>query len=261
MTSYKMKKRIKKNIREILCTKINKYYNNRIQGYDSQMETNIIKMMGPADAASLLNAVSGMLAIIAAYYQQPIYTALLLLLAVFFDAIDGSLARRFPTSTKDIFGETMDSLADVISFGIAPAIIIFELYQQPPMIIASLLLLCCGILRLSRYNTIITEQEGPTTTFIGLPIPVSSFMLSLMLLSQLQNHYIVLVMMAIIALLMISSFKYPKIKNKALLGVCAVLLIPTVLYPINNSLMNVPSLTLILFVIGYMILPIINIDI
>ena len=82
-------------------------------------------MVGIADIASLLNAVSGMLAIIMAFYQNSILSALFLILAVVFDAIDGPLARRFPSPSKDVFGETMDSLADAISFGIALAIIIF----------------------------------------------------------------------------------------------------------------------------------------
>lgn len=225
------------------------------------METNITKMIGLADIASLLNAISGMLAIIASHYQYPIYSAFLLFLAVLFDAIDGPLARRYPSPVKEVFGETMDSLADVISFGIAPALILLELYPTPLMIIVSILLLSCGILRLSRYNTIITEQSGPTTTFIGLPIPVSSFMLSLILLSQIQNTTIIAIMMIIIALLMISSFKYPKIKNKAVLAVCVVLLIPTIIYPINHQLMNIPSILLIIFVILYIILPITKIKI
>jgi CDP-diacylglycerol--serine O-phosphatidyltransferase len=225
------------------------------------METNIIKMIGVADLASLLNAVSGMLAIVMAYYHNNIACAFCLLFAVFFDAIDGPLARRFPSSTKDVFGETMDSLADVISFGIAPALIIFELFGSWLLLIASVLLLCSGILRLSRYNTIITEQTGPTKTFIGLPIPVSSFMLSLLLLSQLNNILIVFILMLIIAILMISSLGYPKIKNKSIFLLCGILFIPTLLYPINNMLYHIPSIILIILVIGYMILPFTNIKI
>ena len=218
-------------------------------------------MIKIADIASLLNAVSGMVAIIAAYYQNPTLSALLLVLAVIFDAIDGPLARKFPSTTDEVFGETIDSLADVISFGMAPAIIIFELYQTWLMIIPSILLLCCGILRLSRYNTIITQQTGPTKTFIGLPIPVSSFMLSLLLLSQIESAIIIFVLMTTIALLMISSFEYPKIKSMPIFVLCGILLIPTLVYPVNHQLMNIPSLILIILVIGYLILPFTNIKI
>ncbi|MBE6486180.1 MAG: CDP-diacylglycerol--serine O-phosphatidyltransferase [Methanosphaera stadtmanae] len=225
------------------------------------METNIVKMVGVADFASLLNATSGMLAIIMAFYQNSLLAALFLILAVVFDAIDGPLARRFPSPTKDVFGETMDSLADAISFGLAPAIICYELFNTPLMIIASILLLCCGILRLSRYNTIITEQDGPTKTFIGLPIPVSSFMLSLLLLSQINQPSLILIIMAVIAILMISSLKYPKIKNIKIFGVCGLLLIMTLILPLNQMLMHIPSIILIVFVIGYMILPFTNIEI
>ena len=202
-------------------------------------------MVGIADIASLLNAVSGMLAILMAFYQDSILSALFLILAVVFDAIDGPLARRFPSSTKEVFGETMDSLADAISFGVAPAIIIYELFDTPLMIVASILLLCCGILRLSRYNTIITEQEGPTKTFIGLPIPVPSFMLSLLLFSQINQDSLILIIMSVIAVLMMSSLKYPKIKNIKIFGVCGVLLILTLILPLNNMLMHIPSIILI----------------
>ena len=225
------------------------------------METNIVKMVGIADIASLLNAVSGMLAIIMAFYQNSILSALFLILAVVFDAVDGPLARRFPSPTKDVFGETMDSLADAISFGVAPAIIIYELFNTPLMIIASILLLSCGILRLSRYNTIITEQEGPTKTFIGLPIPVSSFMLSLLLFSQINQPSLILIIMSVIAILMISTLKYPKIKSIKIFGVCGVLLILTLILPLNDMLMHIPSIILILFVFGYLILPFTNIEI
>lgn len=225
------------------------------------METNIVKMVGIADIASLLNAVSGMLAVIMAFHQDSILSAFFLILAVVFDAIDGPLARRFPSPTKDVFGETMDSLADAISFGVAPALIIYELFDTPIILIASILLLCCGILRLSRYNTIITEQDGPTKTFIGLPIPVSSFMLSLLLFSQISQVSLIVIIMAIIALLMISSFEYPKIKNNKIFVICGILLVLTLIVPLNNMLMHIPSIILILFVMGYLIVPFTNIKI
>lgn len=222
------------------------------------METNIIKMIGIADIASLLNAISGMLAILAAYYNNIILTAMLLILAVLFDAIDGPLARKFPTSTKEVFGETIDSLADVISFGVAPAVILFETYKHPLTIIASILILSCGILRLCRYNTIITEQVGPTKTFIGIPIPVTSFTLSLILFSHIQQEILIIIFMIILSILMVSNLKYPKLKDNRIFIVCGIFLIPTLVYPINNYLLHIPSYILILLVIVYMISPLFN---
>lgn len=220
------------------------------------METNILKMMKIADIASLLNAISGMLAVLAAYYQKPILTAALLILAVVFDAIDGPLARRYPSDTDEIFGETMDSLADVISFGVAPSLIIMILYNNMLMIIPTILLISCGILRLSRYNTIITYQTGPTKTFIGVPIPVSSFMLSIILLSGINNSYIVLIIMTIIAISMITSFKYTKIKNKTILIISTILTLITLCIPLNTLLFKIPSILLILMIMAYIFSPI-----
>ena len=220
------------------------------------METNILKMMKIADIASLLNAISGMLAVLAAYYQKPILTAALLILAVVFDAIDGPLARRYPSDTDEIFGETMDSLADVISFGVAPSLIIMILYNNMLMIIPTILLISCGILRLSRYNTIITYQTGPTKTFIGVPIPVSSFMLSIILLSGINNSYIVLIIMTIIAVSMITSFKYTKIKNKTILIISTILTLITLCIPLNTLLFKIPSILLILMIMAYIFSPI-----
>lgn len=215
-----------------------------------------MKMMKIADIASLLNAISGMLAVLAAYYQKPILTAALLILAVVFDAIDGPLARRYPSDTDEIFGETMDSLADVISFGVAPSLIIMILYNNMLMIIPTILLISCGILRLSRYNTIITYQTGPTKTFIGVPIPVSSFMLSIILLSGINNSYIVLVIMTIIAISMISSFEYVKIKNKIILVISTILTLITLCIPLNAMLFKIPSIILILMIMAYIFSPI-----
>lgn len=213
-------------------------------------------MMKIADIASLLNAISGMLAVLAAYYQKPILTAALLILAVVFDAIDGPLARRYPSDTDEIFGETMDSLADVISFGVAPSLIIMILYNNMLMIIPTILLISCGILRLSRYNTIITYQTGPTKTFIGVPIPVSSFMLSIILLSGINNSYIVLIIMTIIAISMITSFKYTKIKNKTILIISTILTLITLCIPLNTLLFKIPSILLILMIMAYIFSPI-----
>lgn len=213
-------------------------------------------MMKIADIASLLNAISGMLAVLAAYYQKPILTAALLILAVVFDAIDGPLARRYPSDTDEIFGETMDSLADVISFGVAPSLIIMILYNNMLMIIPTILLISCGILRLSRYNTIITYQTGPTKTFIGVPIPVSSFMLSIILLSGINNSYIVLIIMTIIAVSMITSFKYTKIKNKTILIISTILTLITLCIPLNTLLFKIPSILLILMIMAYIFSPI-----
>ncbi|MFA4946676.1 MAG: CDP-alcohol phosphatidyltransferase family protein, partial [Candidatus Micrarchaeia archaeon] len=75
------------------------------------------------DWVTLAGASCGFLAIVAARYYSPWLAVGFVLAAVFFDALDGRVARR---SKPDAFGRELDSLADAVSFGVAPAIIIFE---------------------------------------------------------------------------------------------------------------------------------------
>ena len=170
------------------------------------METNILKIITLADVASLLNGLSGFMSIIAILQNNIILSAQLLFLAVIFDAMDGTLARLFATNNIEhvIFGETIDSLADIVSFGVAPAVILYMLTGQLYMLIASSLIIICGILRLSRYNTIAAYTDVPTTTFIGLPIPVTSFILAAFILSS-YNVILLFIVMVVIAILMVTD--------------------------------------------------------
>jgi len=225
------------------------------------METNILKMITIADLASLANAICGFLAIMMIISHNLTSSAMFLLLAVIFDSIDGTLARIFNQGDIDhiIFGETIDSLADVISFGVAPAVILYMLSGYYYMLIPSILLLACGILRLTRYNTIAAYQDQPTETFIGLPIPVSSFILAAFMLSS-YNTVILAILMIIIAILMVSDIEYPKIRELPLILVTFILMILTMIPQVNNMLYHIPAYLLIilglLYIFGIIIISI-----
>jgi CDP-diacylglycerol--serine O-phosphatidyltransferase len=216
------------------------------------METNILKMITVADLASLANAICGFLAIIMIISQNMQLSAVFLLLAVIFDSIDGTLARIFNQGDIDhiIFGETIDSLSDVISFGLAPAVIIFMLSGYYYMLIPSILLLACGVLRLTRYNTIAAYQDQPTETFIGLPIPVSSFILAAFMLSS-YNVIILAILMVIISILMVSDIEYPKIRELPLILITLVLMILSMIPQVNNMLYHIPAYLLLLLGLLY----------
>ncbi|MDO5851306.1 MAG: CDP-diacylglycerol--serine O-phosphatidyltransferase [Methanobacteriaceae archaeon] len=211
-------------------------------------------MTSIADIVSLANALSGILAIITAISGQYQLTAKLLIFAVIFDSLDGIVARKTKKDNQDcIFGENIDSLSDVTSFAIAPAIIITQLINSPYVIWVSLLIVSTGILRLTRYNVISSNQKGPTKTFIGLPIPSTAIILSTIIILSLQsNQALVLCLMIIISILMISNIKYPKITNlksimiPALLAI--ILLLPT---SINNLILNIPAIILLLLTVIY----------
>lgn len=102
--------------------------------------------------------------------------ALLIVFAMFFDMLDGRVARM--TRTQSAFGLQIDSLADVISFGCAPSILVFQwsLHRLGlPGLIAAFVFTACGAVRLARFNVLSMGEEGkptkPSKFIVGLPIP------------------------------------------------------------------------------------------
>jgi CDP-diacylglycerol--serine O-phosphatidyltransferase len=188
-------------------------------------------------------------------------SAKLLLLAVIFDSLDGYVARKFKDEYSDTtFGENIDSLSDVISFGVAPAVILYILTGVIWMLIPVILLVVCGVLRLTRYNTVAFNQNKPTTEFVGLPIPVSAMVLGSLVISSIIDPYILFIVMTIIALLMVTEVEYPKMSNKIVMGVIGIFTIICLLPDIVNiTLFKVPSLLLLSLTMIYVIgIPILN---
>jgi CDP-diacylglycerol---serine O-phosphatidyltransferase len=174
---------------------------------------NIHKLLKLADFVTLLNVVSGVLAIMFAISGNFNLAAIFLIGAVMFDALDGRVARMFfhKTSEKQKdFGKQLDSLADVISFGVAPAIIGYMMgLRSWYWIIVLLLYVCCGVLRLARFN--ITKSQ---TLFEGLPITVGGVIIALLIFVANFQTWPLLIMpyvYLIMAILMISSISIKKI--------------------------------------------------
>ncbi|HTA13642.1 MAG TPA: CDP-diacylglycerol--serine O-phosphatidyltransferase, partial [Solirubrobacteraceae bacterium] len=120
------------------------------------------------------------------YYRA----SLLLVFALFFDMLDGRVARL--TKTQSAFGLQIDSLADVISFGVAPAILVYRwsLWQRPfEGLIAGFLFTAAGAVRLARFNVLSMGEKGAPTKpgkyIVGLPVPgAAGILISLVL----ANH-------------------------------------------------------------------------
>src|SRR3981189_1010238 len=95
----------------------------------------------------------------------------------FFDAFDGRVARL--TRTQSDFGVELDSLADVISFRVAPAILV-DKWALSGMgfggIVIASIYAACGAIRLARFNVIAHSETGTSRYFIGLPIPLAAGM-------------------------------------------------------------------------------------
>ncbi len=142
--------------------------------------------------------------------------AVFILVAVLADMVDGRIARLTRTTTP--FGEEYDSLADVISFGAAPALLAFQwgLWQKPRLGMAvAFLFLVAGSIRLARFNATPKSE----TDFRGLPIPGGAAAIALLVLVSPEpvRHSaflpVVVIFVLGLALLMVSNLPYPSFKK------------------------------------------------
>ena len=204
------------------------------------------------DAISLLNLAFGFIAILMVIGNHLTFASLCILVALVFDSVDGWVARKLERKDYFGFGKNMDSLADVVSFGVAPAAILYSLssgmsdWSGYLVTIVCLIVLVCGMLRLARYNVIADRIQYKG--FIGLPIPAAALILSTYYLSGLFNITIACILMVFASYLMISTIRFPKFDNIYLLGIGA-LMILILISPINIYLYGVNLPALIIFVI------------
>jgi CDP-diacylglycerol--serine O-phosphatidyltransferase len=128
-----------------------------------------------ADIFTVGNLCCGMLSILLAIDGQYGLSALLLILAVVFDVLDGKIAGLM--HQKNLFGKQIDSMSDLVSFGVAPALLYASMSSPGVLGIAvALFFVACGMLRLARYN--ISEDSG----FVGVPITVNGVLFPILFL-------------------------------------------------------------------------------
>ena len=166
-------------------------------------ETSLSKTVKLPDLFSLLNAASGLLSIYFSIHAKFILAIICLLIAVVFDTLDGKIATML--NLKREFGMQMDSLSDIVSFGVAPAV--FGIQLLPASLATSLVLIVfvlCGLLRLARFNTL-----GSLPYYIGLPITTNGYIIPLFYFVHISPAYFVWVY-ALLAVLMVSPFRIPK---------------------------------------------------
>jgi len=169
-----------------------------------------------------LNIFFGFYSVIAAINGKYVAAALAIIIAAVFDLLDGKIARATHTTSK--FGVEYDSLADLVSFGLAPGLMMY-LYALKPLgrigWLAAFLFMVCGALRLARFNT----QVGTISSdhFVGLPIPAAAAMnASTMLLWHRFGFAVepyrlfILIMLYALAFLMVSNIRYNSFKKAGL---------------------------------------------
>jgi CDP-diacylglycerol--serine O-phosphatidyltransferase len=131
------------------------------------------------------NLLSGFWAIIFVFQERFYFAAVAILLAAVFDVFDGKVAKLSGATSK--FGMQYDSLADLVSFGVAPALLAFSWALRPYGKfgwLAAFLFVACGAIRLARFNVL--ASAGETKYFKGLPIPVAAAMIAFTILLYFQ---------------------------------------------------------------------------
>ena len=157
----------------------------------------MLRSYQPADLITLANSAAGMAAILSimSYLQTPenwrVYLALSLIPGAFiFDILDGRLARR--QHKHSVFGQELDSLADIVSFGVAPAALAYGLGMNGALdVVILIFFVSCGISRLARYNVTAAELAdagGKVRYFEGTPIPSSLILVALLALCFYLGH-------------------------------------------------------------------------
>lgn len=166
---------------------------------------------------TLLNLLCGFLAMAQVFEGEFVHASWLIALAGFFDALDGMMARL--TDSVSPFGVELDSLSDIVSFGVAPAFLVyaFGLHQFGVLgAIVSALPAICGAVRLARFNL---SFEGEKDDFFeGMPIPVQALFVVALILSldeaswfsrlSADNLSLLIPSIFVLSLLMVSSVSF-----------------------------------------------------
>ncbi|MGH7256273.1 MAG: CDP-diacylglycerol--serine O-phosphatidyltransferase [Nitrospirales bacterium] len=166
------------------------------------------------------NLFSGLYSIHAVFNANYLAAAIAILVAVIFDMLDGKSARW--TNSTSQFGVEYDSLADIVSFGVAPGVLIYAWALGAQGMVGSAVMfafVACGALRLARFNVMAATSE--TKYFTGLPIPAAASVIATLVVF---DHHIlrmgaeikpmlILVTTLVLAFLMVSTVKYRSFKD------------------------------------------------
>jgi CDP-diacylglycerol--serine O-phosphatidyltransferase len=199
--------------------------------------------------------------------SQLYQASLAIFFAMFFDGFDGRVARL--TRTQSQFGVELDSLADVISFGVVPAMLVYKWALAPLGLIGllvSFLFTAAGALRLARFNVLSrrSDHAAHSRFFVGLPIPLAAGMIVSMVIAHHGTgggdrlgtgaQVPILIVVAVLSLLMISTLRYRTFKdvrlNKRTLSVFMAVCLAGVFVATRIH----PSFVLVVYFAAYLVL-------
>ncbi|ACV59741.1 CDP-diacylglycerol--serine O-phosphatidyltransferase [Alicyclobacillus acidocaldarius] len=165
------------------------------------------------NALTALNLVAGLSSMLILQAGRVGLSALFVVFGMIIDGLDGRVARWLRAESE--FGRILDSLSDIVTFGVAPAMIMYRVELRHLGILGDLVAILfplCGALRLARFHT----QRGPADTFIGLPITAAGGVEATLALTQSAFEPASIILSAatvLLSLLMVSSIPYPNFKR------------------------------------------------
>jgi CDP-diacylglycerol--serine O-phosphatidyltransferase len=164
------------------------------------------------------NMFCGFYSMVASVHRDFLAAAWAIVAAAVFDMLDGRVARLAKATSQ--FGVEYDSLSDLVSFGVAPAMLLY-LWALEPFgrlgWLAAFLFLACGALRLARFN--VNSAMLPKGYFQGLPIPMGAGMVATFIIFSgtmswdLSDHIVILILTFGLSSLMVSTIRFPSFKE------------------------------------------------
>lgn len=166
------------------------------------------------NSLTLCGMFMGFYSILASLKGDYIHASYAIIIAMIFDGLDGWVARLTNSTTK--FGIELDSLSDLVAFGVAPSVLLYKWALFPFNRIgwaAAFLFMACGALRLARYNVQMGSTESKA--FTGMPIPAAATIVSTLVIFYHEvwdttpgKNYFILLLTVALAVLMVSTLKY-----------------------------------------------------
>lgn len=191
--------------------------------------------------------------------------ALAIFFGIFFDGFDGRVARL--TKTQSLFGQELDSLADVVTFGAAPALLVWKWALAGLGIVGIIAAFCfaaCGALRLARFNVLAIRSPhgGASSFFVGMPIPFAAAGVISMIIAfenarggtlPDEARWPVAGVVLFLALLMVSTVRYRTFKDARPNPKTAAVLVSVIVVGVVIGVLSHPAWVLVAYFGLYML--------
>lgn len=189
--------------------------------------------------------------------------AWLIVVGMLCDLFDGRVARM--TNAQSAFGVQLDSLADAVSFGVAPALLLYNWGMRPlgmTGIFIAFIFAACAIMRLARFNVTAAEDGGASKYFEGLPTPLAAGAVVSMVMAHLSvtgnsttnATWNVVAMSVLLGGLMVSNVRYRTFKDFNFAGRGGAVLVGLGLLVTGVSVMARPSVAFVMIMVLYIII-------